>query len=460
MNRILQLQQDRAAHLQAADALIKLAETEKRPLTPEERAKIKSSHAAAQDITETLDIEQAQAALSNITSDKRGASGRPAQVHENWTDKESLFGPGPRSGETEKQRKSRLALGLGEQLLAVKNAALIQNSAAGGKIDERLFELQRRGIAAGSSEAVPADGGFLIQPDFSSEILMNAHEDSEVHTRARNIPLSETTNAIKIPGIDEQSRSDGSRWGGVRMYWENEADALTGSKPKFRLIELVTKKLTGLYYATNELLSDARAIGSIVMQAFGEEMAFKLDDGCIRGTGAGQLSGILNSNALITVAKETGQASQTIVWENIKKMRGRMWARSRKNSVWFINQDCEQQLQGMAQVVGTAGVPVYLPAGGAAGLPYDSLFGRPVIPIEQCDTLGNLGDILFFDMSQYVMVDKGDMESAVSMHVRFLTDEQTFRWIYRCDGQSIWHTPLTPFKGSNTLSPFVALAAR
>jgi len=457
MNRILELEQQRAALNTAAQAISQKAQTEKRLMTKEERATVESNLSQIDDITAQITTEQRLAASSNIPTDRRTGT----TVHDNIEDNPCLFGVEARGTETPQQRKARLSYGFGQQLVAVKHAELVQHSSSGGQVDPRLFELQRRATAAaGSSEAVPADGGFLIQPDFSDEILANAHDVGEVHTRARNIPLSEATNAIKIPGIDEQSRADGSRWGGVRMYWENEADALTGSKPKFRLVEMVTKKLTGLFYATNELLTDARALGSVVMQAFGEETAFKLDDGCIRGTGAGQMQGILNSSALITVNKETAQASATIVWENIKKMRGRMWARSRKNSVWFINQDCEQQLQGMAQVVGTGGVPVWLPAGGAAGLPYDSLFGRPVIPIEQCDTLGALGDILYVDMSQYMTVDKGGMQSAVSMHVRFLTDEQTYRWIYRCDGQSQWHTPLTPFKGSNTLSPFIALQAR
>jgi hypothetical protein len=48
----------------------------------------------------------------------------------------------------------------------------------------------------------------------------------------------------------------------------------------------------------------------------------------------------------------------------------------------------------------------------------------------------------------------------MSVHVAFLTDESIFRFIYRVDGQPIWNAALTPFKGSNTLSPFVVLAAR
>jgi hypothetical protein len=52
------------------------------------------------------------------------------------------------------------------------------------------------------------------------------------------------------------------------------------------------------------------------------------------------------------------------------------------------------------------------------------------------------------------------MPADSSIHVRFMTNETTFRFIYRFNAQPIWNSAITPFKGSNTLSPFVALATR
>lgn len=452
MNRILQLQQEKSALIDAAQAVITLAETEKRGLSAEERAAVKEKHDRAQGLAETIELEQRQTSFTG-----------GLKIHDNSLDKP--FGPEPRSNETPKQKRHRLALGFGEQLLAIRNAALHPH-----KTDPRLEELNMRGVAAGSSEAVPADGGFLVYPDFSEEIMTIAHDTGLAYTLGRKLPLSEATNAIKIPGIDEQSRVDGSRWGGVRMFWQNEADALVASKPKFRLIELVTKKLTGLYYATDEVLKDAAMLGGVVTQAFGEEVGFKMDDAAINGDGAGKPLGVMNANALITVNKETGQATGTVLFQNVTKMWYRLHARSRKNAVWFINQDVEQQLLTMSLPVGTGGSSVvagvapngpgvYVPSGNNGGV-FATMFGRPVIPIEQCQTLSTTGDIILADMSQWVYVDKGDAQQATSMHVRFLTDEMTFRWIYRVDGQPIWHTALTPFKGTNTQSPFIALQSR
>ena len=114
----------------------------------------------------------------------------------------------------------------------------------------------------------------------------------------------------------------------------------------------------------------------------------------------------------------------------------------------------------MSLAVGVGGVPVYLPAGGASVSPYGSLMGRPVIPIEQAASIGNTGDITLVDLSQYGMIDKGGIDTAQSIHVQFLTDQTAFRFVYRCDGQSLWQSALTPANGNNTLSPFIALADR
>jgi hypothetical protein len=57
------------------------------------------------------------------------------------------------------------------------------------------------------------------------------------------------------------------------------------------------------------------------------------------------------------------------------------------------------------------------------------------------------------------MINKGGIEAASSIHVQFVTDETAFRFVYRMDGQPIWDTPVTPFQGSDTVSPFVALLA-
>jgi len=341
---------------------------------------------------------------------------------------------------------------LGDQLVAVARA-----SGANAQVDRRLYAVHAQ---VGASEGVPSDGGYLVQTDFADPLLRRAYEVGTLAQKVRRIPISATANGLVINAIDEKSRATGSRWGGVRAYWAAEAETKTASKPKFRQIELKLKKIIGLCYATDEMLQDAAALEGVINEAFPEEFAWLLDEAIYAGSGAGQPLGIINSGAVVTVNPEAGQDAATIVAENIVKMRARLWARSRPSSLWLINQDCEPALHTMTLPVGVGGVPVYLPATGLAGQPYDSLYGRPVVPIEHCPTLGTEGDIAYIDPREYLMIDKGGLQRATSIHVQFLTDETAFRFVYRCDGQPLWNSPLRPAKSAKTLSPFVILAAR
>ncbi len=313
--------------------------------------------------------------------------------------------------------------------------------------------------ATGLGEATDDEGGFLVAPEHRNELLKKTHETGVVFPRARPVPMGSPI--VKIPTINETSRADGSRHGGVRAFRLAEGATLTASKPSFGRVTLTATKVAALGYITSELIEDSPISLQLFGELFAEELAFEADDSAINGTGSGSPLGVLKANCLVTIAKENGQAATTIVYENVLNMWSRMWAKSRGNAAWFINQDTEPQLNSMTLVVGTGGVPVYLPAGGVSGSPFATLFGRPVIPIEQCATLGTVGDIIFADMSQYLWGTRGGMNTASSIHVQFTTDEEAFRTTWRNDGQPWWNAALTPFTGSsNTLSPFVALATR
>jgi HK97 family phage major capsid protein len=339
---------------------------------------------------------------------------------------------------------------LGEQMAAVMNAGL-----PGKNVDPRLWN-----AASGLNETVPSEGGFLVQTDFAQELLQDVIATGILAPKCRRITISGNSNATKINGIDETSRVS-TRYGGVVSYWEGEADQFTTKKPKFRQIELTLKKLTGLCYATDENLQDSVQLEGIIRESFNGEFGFQIDDGIINGTGAGQFLGILNAGCLVSVSKETGQKAATIVAENVIKMSSRIFASSYQNSVWYVNQNTLPQLYTMSIAVGTGGQLVFTPPGGLSQAPYGTLLGRPVVPIEQAASLGTVGDIILADLSKgYILAEKGGIQSAMSVHVRFEYAESVFRFLLRLDGQPVRAAALTPYKGSETLSHFVALATR
>lgn len=422
--KLKELKQARTALIKEMRAILDRADEEKRGLTDVEQAKYDELSAEVDSKAKDIEREERQIQLESNLDEPviEPIKNQPAKPE----------GRGFKS--------------LGEQLRAVVNAS----SPGSRQIDPRLVESR---VATGLGETVPADGGFLVQTDFSTELLKRAYETGILASRVKKIPISANADSLKINAIAESSRANGSRWGGIQIYWAAEAATVTAKKPKFRQMELKLNKLMGLCYATDELIKDAAALESVITQAFAEEFGFVIDDSIMNGTGAGQPLGFMNSNAIVTITRDT---TVTVKFADITAMWARMYAPSRANSIWIINQIVEPKLFGMTL---TDYVPAYMPPGGLSVSPYGTLMGRPVIPIEQCPTVGTTGDIALVDLSQYVMIEKGGLETASSIHVQFLYDEQVFRFIYRCDGQPIWDTTLTPKAGS-TLSPFVVLSTK
>ena len=335
--------------------------------------------------------------------------------------------------------------------------AIIRAGTPGGETDPRLVGMSHR-AASGLGEAVPADGGFLLEESYVAGIMGRVYDQSGVLSRVRRIPISGNSNSVTLKAVDETSRVDGSRLGGVRGYWAAEAATVTATKPAFRDMRLELNKLMAICYLTDELLEDVAALNSFIPAAFADELEFKLVDAVINGDGVGKPLGIMNSGALVTASEDSSQTTTTFTAGNAANMFTRMWARSRPQAAWFINQDVEPQLWQME--MGTGNNAVFLPPGGYSQAPYGTIFGRPIVPIEHCQTLGTAGDVILADLSQYVLATKGGVNGAWSMHVRFLYGEMTFRITLRADGQSVWNSALTPFKGSNTISPFIVVETR
>jgi HK97 family phage major capsid protein len=172
--------------------------------------------------------------------------------------------------------------------------------------------------------------------------------------------------------------------------------------------------------------------------------------------------GILNSGGTITINRKT---AGTIAVEDVVNMYCRLPASSLDTAAWFCNSDCLPKLltlvvetwnSPLTDRVGSS-APIFLQAGTLAGKPFNTLLGLPVIFIEQAETLGSTADLILADWSRYISATRGVLRTDSSIHVRFEYSELAIRFQYRLDGQPERNTPLQPFKGSNTTSPFCIL---
>ncbi len=352
---------------------------------------------------------------------------------------------------------------LADQCLAVKSYELSK----GRRMHPRLSALEhvdaeemRATKQTGANEGVPAMGGFLLEPTLGNEFLKPLHEEGPFTRLCRKLPVGTNSNYGWINGVDETSRANGSRWGGIRGYRLAEAGAKTASHPEFRRINWELKKYAVLVYATDELLQDAAMFSAIVTLGAAEELAFMANDDILTGNGAGGPFGILQSGALVTVAIEAGQLADTVVNENLEHMWEHLLPGSRPKAAWFINSEVEPFLDMLLLQGGTGVLEPRFVSYGPEGIL--RIKGRPVYVTEFNSAIGVVGDIVLADMSEYLFWEKGGVQSAQSIHVAFLTDETIFRFVYRCDGQPSVAAPITPYRATAgvTQSPFVTLAAR
>lgn len=335
----------------------------------------------------------------------------------------------------------------------------IMKAGRGNENLPNLPKLAKLKAISGHSETIDADGGFLVPTEFRATLLERTAQRSNLAARCFNLPLG--TNSVKIPYVDETSRATGSRGGAIQVYRLAEGAQYTSSKAKTAMLQLEAKKLGGLAYLTEELMTDnVISMEALISRLIADEMAWVIDDEIINGDGATEMLGILNADCCQSIDAEDGQAATTILTENIINMWAQLYAPCRANAVWLINQDCLKQLQLMTLDVGTGGTPTYMPPGGLTQAPYGTLMGRPVIEIEQCATLGTAGDIILGDFSQYVYATKGGLSTAQSIHLRFDYDETALKFTIRNDGKPWWRTVLTPANGTNYLAPFLKLATR
>lgn len=303
-----------------------------------------------------------------------------------------------------------------------------------------------------------AEGSFLVPEEQRSELMMLAVEDAIVRPRSMIRPM--TRESQTFPVVKETTRAS-NLFGGVKAFWNPEAGDISAdeSEPAFGQARYVAHKLTGYTVASRELLDDsAIALEGVLMPMFGTALGYFEDIAFIEGTGAGQPLGILNSPCLISVTKETGQDAATIVKENLDKMLSRMLPESRGRAVWLMHQDTMPQLLSLSQSVGTGGNSVMVM--NIQNAPTFTIYGRPVIFTEKCQTLGTVGDIYFADFGYYTIGDRMALEMSSSPHVKFITDQMVWKFVQRVDGRPWLTSALTPRNGSTTISPFVALATR
>lgn len=475
MKRSVKYRQQHAAARQKADAILAAADAAGRDLTAEETAAFDGHRAEMTRLEVAIQREVAlEEAERFAPAADPSPSDRTPQVtgvrHRSEDDtrrrgfashRDFLLAALEHSGHTRIED-------VGDERLRPIAVATDRKDKAGGA-GEVVFMLPQaftpRGLlaAAGADEhGTYADpyGGFAVPTTLLPGLLSVGTEGDPSAGRTQPVPMQSPTVEI-LARVDKDHSTSVS--GGLTVSRRAETGAFADSRGKLEKVRLHADTLAGLAYATEELLTDSPISFVAILDAgFRDQFAHHMIGEKLRGKGAGEFLGILsalagsNNGPTISIAKETGQAADTILAQNVMKMRARCWGYG--NAIWLANHDTYPILRAMVLPAGVGGQLMYQPSL-VEGRP-DLLEGRPIVYTEYASKLGDQGDLILANWSQYLEGLYQPLQSAESVHVRFINHERTFKFWVRNAGAPWWRTALTPNQSSDTLSPFVVLDAR
>lgn len=150
----------------------------------------------------------------------------------------------------------------------------------------RAAHTGNRALSAGTD----SEGGYLVQPEYASELIRLMPTVGLFPRIARQIPM-----------ISDE-KNFGTLISAFTAYWPNESTAITPSFPAFGQLKLVAKILAAYTEAPENLLDDATPdMGQLIGDLIVEALAGELDRVGIAGkTASGDpFNGVLNATGVV-----------------------------------------------------------------------------------------------------------------------------------------------------------------
>lgn len=344
------------------------------------------------------------------------------------------------------------------QLITIEGGPAYDRTFAGMFNEGRKLEIDEeaiRAFRASMLEGALSTGGASVPEPLAAKWLDDSLPSEIIRPRAIVWPMESASR--KVPGWDGADQSSGEYFGGFAMEFLAEEGTGTKQTGKLRLIELNAKKGAIFVDASAELIEDGMGFDAQLEVAMRKSLSLGMDYYLLQGVGGGQPLGVLNSPGVISVAKETGQAADSLAYENIAKMYARMYPEGRNRAIWIANSTLlPSLLTSMTISVGTGGsvVNVFSENNGKF-----NLLGRPLLLTPNLPVLGDANDIIFVDLSQYAVGLRREVKLERSNIPGWTQDLVSYRVLVRFDGQGTWSAAITP-KNGDSLSWCVGLAER
>lgn len=304
---------------------------------------------------------------------------------------------------------------------------------ASGRYDPRFAAIQ-----ASNRTDVAESAGVLVPQPIVAALIDDVAATSAVFGRVRQIGV--TAKYSSLPMWRQHDRSAGLM-NGFAGEWIGEGQPLAEQNAKATQISVVTGKLGIFTRVTSELLDDAALFASQFQPALTQAAAYSLDRAILRGDGVAKPMGVLNDPSAVTVAKAAGQSADTFSFVNAVAMYSALYAAGTGRATWLVHPSVLPALLLMKDVV--TNVAGSENVGGQAAVQMDGagelrLLGRPVVVSEHLNPLGDKGDVILADLSQYAWFQRSGLSLETSRDAYFQSDEIAFRLLWRGTGQGLW----------------------
>lgn len=321
-------------------------------------------------------------------------------------------------------------------------------------------EVRKTALAEGSG----ITGGYVVPPQFMTDLLTIAGEDAFIEPKAKVIPMNSRTATWPMLDITtNQGLGITPYYGGISASWQPEAATINETEPTFRQAEWTAWDLVLYTVSSNQLLQDnGIGLDALLTSLFGQAMTWYKEYAFLRGLGAGSTMplGVLNAPATYVQNRSVPNAFRLA---DAAAMMSRLQVRSWEDATWVMHQSVLPQLIQMVDNSISNRLVWVSPMGdgksmgpAAQKLPQAFLNGLPIHFTEKVPVLGTKGDVMLIDWSKYVIGNRLDVQIDVSQHFLFRNNQLAWRVVARCDGKPWLNNVITDASGW-TISPFVVL---
>lgn len=278
----------------------------------------------------------------------------------------------------------------------------------GGPNYTRMFE---KAIPMISSDA---DRSALIPQEYIAELLRMRVEDPHVLDRAQIVPT--TTGTITWPKLIQ---TDADEYGSVSGQWISEAQEKPATEAKFEQ-QIITAYEYAAYTELSHSLISRSAIGmeALIGDLFRKKVQDAMDTAFLTGNGNGKPTGILNTTGIREVARQT---VGTVAYQDLVELEFALRSYHRAGAMYLCSDPALKTFKG---TLDTTGRPLFTPS--VAGSLPDRLNGYSYLGTHRLPQLGSEGDIVFVDLSEYIIPMEAEIVVKTSDDYKFQNNVRAF----------------------------------